>query len=175
MPRLFVALRPPAAVRRLLVTTMAGVPGARWQDDGQLHLTLFFVGEVDRHRAADVVAALGRVGGAAPTVRVAGVGSFENALWAGLTPQAPLAALHAKVGTALRSVGVPPDRRACLPHITLARTARGRTAGPEAKRWLADYAALSSADFWPDRLILYDSALGRGGAHYDAVADWPLG
>ncbi|MES2754263.1 MAG: RNA 2',3'-cyclic phosphodiesterase, partial [Pseudomonadota bacterium] len=44
MPRLFVALRPPAAVRDLLSDAMAGVPDARWQDDDQLHLTVRFLG-----------------------------------------------------------------------------------------------------------------------------------
>lgn len=171
---LFVALRPPAAIRQRLIATMAGVPGVRWQDDDQLHLTLRFVGEIDRHRAEDVVAALGRVSGNAPTLRLAGVGAFDNALWAGVTPREPLAALHARVDGALRIAGIAPDRRAYLPHITLARLARGRTDAPEARRWLGDHAALTSPEFRPDRLILYESKLGREGARYDAVAFWPL-
>ena len=51
MHRLFVALRPPAVVRQQLLAAMQGVPGARWQDDDQLHLTVRFVGDVDRHQA----------------------------------------------------------------------------------------------------------------------------
>src|SRR3546814_10503522 len=62
MHRLFVAIRPPAAIRKALLSIMGGVEGARWQSDDQLHLTLRFIGEVDRHRADDIAAALATVG-----------------------------------------------------------------------------------------------------------------
>jgi RNA 2',3'-cyclic 3'-phosphodiesterase len=174
MHRLFVALRPPAAVRQQLTATMVGVARARWQDDEQLHLTLRFIGDVDRHQAADVIAALGRVSSRAPIIRLAGVGAFDNALWAGVAPQAPLVALHDKTNAALRLAGIPPERRTYTPHITLARLTRGQTAGHEAQQWLARLAALSGTDFRPDRLTLYESTLGREGARYETVAFWPL-
>ena len=59
MHRLFVALRPPPAIRRACLDAMEdGPPGWAWQDDEQLHLTLRYIGEVDRHRAEDVADAL---------------------------------------------------------------------------------------------------------------------
>ena len=61
MHRLFVALEPPAAIRHQLLDLMGGIANARWQTEAQLHLTLRFIGEVDRHRAEDVAAALGRI------------------------------------------------------------------------------------------------------------------
>jgi 2'-5' RNA ligase len=61
MHRLFVAIRPPEFVRLQLLDLMEGVRGARWSDEDQLHLTLRFIGEVDRHVADDVHAALGSV------------------------------------------------------------------------------------------------------------------
>ena len=48
MHRLFVAIRPPERVRDLLIDAMDDSPDFRWQDDQQLHLTLRFVGEVER-------------------------------------------------------------------------------------------------------------------------------
>lgn len=173
MPRLFVALRPPAAIRRALAATMQGVPDARWQDDDQLHLTVRFIGDTDRHQAEDIVAALGRVGGGPVTARIEGVGEFDYALWAGLAPRTPLRDLHAQVEGALRLAGVAPDQRAYLPHVTLARLPRRRT--PERDLWLADHAGLASPDFAMDRLILFESTLGSEGARYDPVAFWRLG
>lgn len=174
MHRLFVALKPPAAIRQRLIATMQGVPGARWQDDDQLHLTLRFVGEVDRHQAEDVAAALGRVRGQRITARIDGVGQFENAIWAGVAPRAALATLHAQVDSALRMAGIAPDSRAYLPHITLARLPKSRSTDPAVTRWLGDHAALSSEDFALERLILFESTLGSEGARYEAVAFWPL-
>lgn len=175
MHRLFVALRPPAAIRQRLLSVMQGVPGARWQDDDQLHLTVRFIGDVDRHQAEDVAAALGRVRGEPITTRIDGVGQFDTAIWAGLTPRAPFATLHAQVEGALRLAGVAPDRRAYLPHITLARLPRSRRSDPAVARWLADHVALASEPFACSRLVLYESTLGGEGARYDAVAVWPLG
>src|SRR6478736_1792645 len=68
MHRIFVALRPPLAMREALLALRTGLPGARWQTDEQLHLTLRFVGEVDRPEAEDVAAALGTVDGPAPQI-----------------------------------------------------------------------------------------------------------
>lgn len=180
MHRLFVALRPPPAVRTLLLDAMGGVPGARWQDDDQLHLTLRFVGEVDRRQAEDVAAALAGIAAPPVEARIDGVGTFDrrgraDTLWARVSPLEPLAALHRKVDQALRRAGVAPDERRYLPHVTLARMARSGHDVVALERWVADHAALASAAFVLDHLYLYESHLGSEGASYEAVARWPMG
>lgn len=177
--RLFVALHPPAAIREQLADYMEGVPDARWQDDEQLHLTVRFIGEIERTQAEDVAAALGQVHAPAPVVRLAGTGRFERrghttALWAGIVPHDPLAALHRKVDAACVRAGLDPERRAYLPHITLARLSARAGRAPEIERWLADTAGLASPGFTLPHLVLYRSRLGRDGATYEAVARWPL-
>src|SRR3954447_7022999 len=101
MHRLFVALRPPEPVRDLLIDAMDDSADFRWQDEQQLHLTLRFVGEVDRPIAEDLAANLGRIRGDRFSIRVSGVGRFEQrnggALWAAVEPKEPVAALAAKV------------------------------------------------------------------------------
>ncbi len=179
MLRLFVALRPPPVIRQRLLGAMGGVPSARWQDDEQLHLTLRFVGEVEERVAEDLVAALGAVHAPTPSVALAGVGRFGDrrrggALWAGVTPHDALARLHRKVDQACIRAGLPPEGRAYLPHITLARLSRGVAALPEVERWLADTAGLASPPFTLPHLILYQSHLGREGARYEPVMRWPL-
>lgn len=179
MPRLFVALRPPAAVRDHLLDIQGGVPGARWQDDEQLHLTLRFIGEVERPVAEDVAAALAGLYAPVPMVRLDGVGAFRHrdrteAVWAGLSPADPLRVLHAKVDQACMRAGLPPERRSYLPHVTLARFSRSHGSDPAIDRWLADHAALGSEPFVMTHLILFQSVLGREGARYETVARWPL-
>src|SRR4051794_41586848 len=101
MHRLFVAIRPPEAIRDLLIDAMDGGPDFRWQDDEQLHLTLRFVGEVERPIAEDLAAALSRVRAEPFQLRIVGTGRFEQrnsgALCAGVEPKAPLAALAAMI------------------------------------------------------------------------------
>ena len=177
MHRLFVALRPPRAIRERLLGLMGGVPGARWQDDAQLHITLRFIGDVEARTAEDIAAALGSVRAPALELRLAGCGVFDdrrgrpNALWAGVAPREPLAALHRKVDQAIVRAGLEPERRAYLPHITLARMSG--SAGPVG-RWLAEHAALASEPFAVDAMILYESRLGTSGASYEPVARYPL-
>ena len=175
--RLFVALRPPRAIREMLISAMQGVSGARWQSEEQLHLTLRFIGEVDRHRAEDIAAALGAIYAPAVTARIAGVDLFErqgrpHMLWAGVEPHEPLAALHRKVDQLLARVGVAPETRAFVPHITLARLNRG--SGPVAS-FLALNSDLASAPFEFGHVTLYESEMGHGGSRYHPVARYPLG
>lgn len=176
MHRLFVGLRPPPAIRALLLGSMGGVPGARWQSDEQLHLTLRFIGEVDRRTAEDAAHALATVRAAPVELRVEEVGSFDargriNALWAGVRPHEAVTALHRKIDQALVRAGLAPERRAYLPHITLARMGGG-AALPD--RWLAGQAGLTSEPFTLAHFMLFESRLGHGGASYEAVERYPL-
>lgn len=180
MIRLFVALRPPPAIRESLLDIMDGVPGARWQDDEQLHLTLRFIGEIERPVAEDLAAALGQVVAPAPTLRLTGVGGFgargrTDTLWAGLAPSEPLRRLYAKVEQACVRAGLPPERRAFKPHVTVARLPRSLGASPAIAAWQARHAGLASEPFTPTHLVLYRSHLAHEGAQYEPVARWPLG
>ena len=176
MHRLFVAIRPPAAIRAILLGAMGGISGARWQDEDQLHLTLRFIGEVDRHLAGDVHAALGAIHQTAFDIALNGIGAFDrrgwpDAVWAGVTPQEPLKALHKKVDAALTRVGVEPDQRAFLPHITLARLKR--SSGPVGNL-LEISGGLTSPPFTVDHFALFESALTPDGAVYTLVERYSL-
>jgi 2'-5' RNA ligase len=180
MIRLFVALRPPLVIREALFDLMDGVQAARWQDDEQLHLTLRFIGEVERPQAEDIAAALSHISAPVPEVALTGVGSFgkgnrPDALWAGVAPAAPLAALHAKVERACVMAGLLPERRAYRPHITVARLPRSASGGGDVTMWLARHAGLTSEPFTLPHIGLYRSQLGRERASYELVARWPLG
>jgi 2'-5' RNA ligase len=176
MYRLFVAIRPPEAVRRLLVGVMGGVSGARWQSDDQLHLTLRFIGEVDRHQAGDVVAALGAVHYPPFEIALNGIGTFDRrgrpvTIWAGVAPQAPVQALHRKVDQALARIGLEPDPRAFLPHITMARLKPG---SGTVRNLIEDHGGLASPLFRVEAFSLFESRLTPEGAVYSIVESWPL-
>lgn len=177
MRRLFVAIRPPGAGRAQLLAAMGGVAGARWQSEDQLHLTLRFVGDVDRHQAEDVHAALGTVRHPGFEIALAGVGSFERrgeptTLWAGVAPQEPLKILHKKIDQAIARIGLGLERRAFQPHITLARLPRG--AGPIGS-FLQSAGRLASAPFRVEDFFLYESRLTPEGAVYSVVGRYSLG
>jgi 2'-5' RNA ligase len=176
MHRLFVAIRPPEPIRDLLIDAMDDSPEFRWQDDGQLHLTLRFVGEVEGPLANDVADALARIRASPFELRVVGAGRFEQrhsgALWAGIEPKEPVAALAAKVERVCQQIGLEPERRTFHPHITLARW-KGRRTGA-VQDYLERHRGLSSDAFRVDRFALFESHLSKHGAHYEEVATFNL-
>lgn len=176
MHRLFVAIRPPEHVRDLLIDVMDDSSDFGWQSDDQLHLTLKFIGEVERPVADDLADALANVRWPPFDIRIAGVGRFDQtnagALWAGVAPKEPLAALAAKIDRVCLAAGIGPERRAFHPHITLARW-KGRRSH-EAAAFIERNAGLSSPPFAVDGFSLFESRLSRHGAHYEEAAAYPL-
>lgn len=176
MHRLFVAIRPPEYIRDLLIDAMDDSPDFRWQDEDQLHLTLRFIGEVERPIANDLADGLTRIQSPAFELRITGPGRFEQrssgALWAGVEPREPVAALASKVERVCVTLGLEPERRAFHPHITIARW-KGRRSR-EATHFLERHRGLASEPFAVTEFILYESRLSRHGAHYVAVATYPL-
>jgi 2'-5' RNA ligase len=176
MHRLFVAIRPPEDIRDLLIDAMGDSPELRWVQDENLHLTLRFIGEVERPLGDDIAIALSRIRSGPFELRLSGVGIFEQrnggALWAGVQPKEPVAALAAKVEHACVAAGLEPERRTFHPHVTLARW--NRREAKAAQAFLERNRALASEAFAVDRFILYESRLSRHGAYYEEVADYAL-
>jgi 2'-5' RNA ligase len=176
MHRLFVAIRPPQDVCDLLIDAMDDHAGLRWVGEEQLHLTLRFIGEVERPLANDLAAAIGSIRFGAFELKVSGVGRYDRrsggAVWAGIEPKGPVAALAAKVERACQAAGLEPERRAFHPHITLARW-KGR-ASKAADAFIERAGGLASEPFTVDRFILFESHLSRHGPHYEEVAAYSL-
>lgn len=175
MHRLFVAVRPPGEIRDLLMDLMEGMPDLRWQEDSQLHLTLRFIGEVSRPLAEDLANQLQQIRFQRFAIALQGVGMFERhrrgALWAGAGPKETLRALNAKVERACQSAGLEPERRAFHPHVTLARW-KGHVHGLD--RFLEQHGGLSSPSWTVEEFRLYESRLGREGAHYEVIETYRL-
>lgn len=172
MMRLFVGLELPAPVTVALLGAMGGVAGARWQRAEQLHLTLRFIGEVDRHQAQDIVAALGRVNIKAFQAELGEAGLFEHrgridTLWVGVRPADRLAALAKAVDAALAGAGIARETRAFVAHVTLARgrTMIGAAGWPQAP--------LPRTGWMVDKFALFESRMGKDGSDYAVIARWP--
>ena len=176
MHRLFAAIRPPEAIRDLLVDAMDDSPERRWGPEHNLHLTLRVIGEVERPLAEDLAAALASVHSPRLELSLSGVGQFAQrnggAVWAAVQPREPVAALAAKVERACVTAGLEPEHRAFHPHITLARW--NRSAAPAVQRFLERNRGLASDPFAAESFTLFESHLSRHGAHYEAVAEYPL-
>jgi len=176
--RLFVGLDLPDDIRDDLAAISAGVQGARWVAPENFHITLRFIGEADRHQAADLDDALADILAPDFDIKLRGVGSFGTrgrlrALWAGVEPSSMLTHLHDKVERACMRVGFPAEDRKFKPHVTLARF-KGL---PEmsAAGFLNDHVGFTAPAFPVERFVLFESLLGGEGAHYVPIREYPLG
>ena len=174
--RLFVGIRPPAAIRDALIDLMEGVEAARWQDEDQLHLTLRYIGEVDTHLTDELAERLRAAQGERFALTIEGTGVFErkgrvHTLWAGIAPDAGLARLRQRIERICEVCGIEPDHRKYHPHITLARI--NRAAAPLAP-FLSRTAALRLGPWMVEDYLLYECHLHPDGSIYEPVMRYPL-
>jgi 2'-5' RNA ligase len=176
MPRLFTALEIPAAVGQSLAMLRGGLPGARWIDPENYHVTLRFIGDVDDVVAHEVASLLGRVRRGAFELQVEDLHSFggrkPRAVVATLGPTPPLIELQAEHERLMQRVGLEPEGRRYIPHVTLARLR------DSSSRQVADYlsmrAPFRSARFTISRFVLLSSRASVGGGPYVVEAAYPL-
>jgi 2'-5' RNA ligase len=177
MPRLFTGLEIPAEIGDRLSALRGGLPGARWIDRENYHLTLRFIGDVDMNVAADVADALDRVRRPPFAVTLDGVDSLgtrkPHSIVAKAVPEPPLLELQAEQERLLQRLGLPAEGRKYMPHVSLARL---RGVGSAA---IADYLGLRGAflagPFPVERFVLFSSRDSVGGGPYVVEATYPLG
>lgn len=176
MPRLFTALEIPRDAALSLSLLRGGLPGARWIDVENYHMTLRFIGDVEGHVADDIANSLDRVRRQPFSLALSGVGSFgsrkPHAIWAGVTPSPDLNALQAEIERICQRIGVPSDPRKFVPHVTLARLKNGND--NDVARYLSQRGNFSTMPFKVSRFVLMSSRDSIGGGPYIVEEAWPL-
>jgi 2'-5' RNA ligase len=164
----------PEAQRDVLGSYLAAcssvAPEFRWTPAGNLHLTVRFVGKVEREVVEQVAERLDELPLQAFELGLGEVGTFTRGrlvrvVWLHVSAGADLAReLATQVEAECVRAGLGPEVRAFQPHLTLAR-ARPR-----------DGAALPSLPAPPDlppwragELVLFSSRLGRAGSVYEPL------
>ena len=168
MPRLFAALEIPDDVGQQLALLRGGLPGARWIDPENYHVTLRFIGDIDGVTANEIAGTLARVRRKPFEVALQGLAPFggnrPRAIVAQVAPSRPLMELQGELERLMQRFGLEPEGRKYTPHVTLARL---RDASSQS---VADY--LSVRGFFPtrtfmaSRFVLYSSRDSVGGGPY---------
>jgi RNA 2',3'-cyclic 3'-phosphodiesterase len=176
MPRLFTGLEIPPQIGQSLSLLRGGLPGARWVDPEDYHLTLRFIGDVDEDVAHEVASMLGRVKRSPFELYVDGLTSFGSkkprAVVAAVPPVTPLMEVQAEQERLMQRIGLEPEGRKYTPHVTLARLRDAST------RQVADYLAargfFRTPSFKVERFVLFSSRASTGGGPYIVEASYPL-
>lgn len=169
--RVFFALWPDEGLQRRLARLVDQVVlacGGRGVQAGKLHLTLVFLGDVERERLEPLRALAASVNAPRVELTLDRLGYWRHHLiaWAGAStvPEA-LAGLVAGLEERLSAAGYAFDRRPYVPHVTLARKARCR-----------ESLTLEEPLLWrADEFVLVRTMRGNGSTHYETIGRWPLG
>lgn len=176
MPRLFTALEIPRDAALSLSLLRGGLPGARWIDVENYHMTLRFIGDVEGHVADEIANALDRVRRASFSLTLSGVGAFgsrkPHSVYAGTKASPDLSALQGEIDRICQRLGIAPDPRKFTPHVTLARLRNSSTA--EVAKYLSARGNFLTAPFRVGRFVLMSSRESVGGGPYVIEEAWPL-
>ncbi len=168
MPRLFAGLEVPDEIGQTLSLLRGGLPGARWIEPEDYHVTLRFIGDIDPSSANEIASLLLRINRKPFEVTVQGLASFggkkPRAVVASVLPTRPLLDLQAELERIMQRLGLGPDTRKFTPHITLARL---RDVSPQD---VANYLSLRgyypTRTFTASRFALFSSRASTGGGPY---------
>ncbi len=115
MPRLFTGLEIPEDVCQTLSNLRGGLPGARWIDPENYHVTLRFIGDIDGVSANEIAMLLTRIDRKPFEVTVQGLSSFggkkPRAVVATIQPSRPLIELQAELERLMQRLGLDPEGR----------------------------------------------------------------
>jgi 2'-5' RNA ligase len=176
MPRLFTGLELPPRIVDRLALLQGKLPGARWVDPENYHITLRFAGDVDELQARTFALTLQEIAFDSFELRIEGLGSFggnkPRALWAGVKLTEPLERLHKAHERAARRAGLAPETRNFTPHVTLARLKDSRASA--VAEYLSYFGGFTAEPFQVRRFVLFSSRANQGGGPYLIEADYPF-
>ncbi|MCL6634338.1 MAG: RNA 2',3'-cyclic phosphodiesterase [Peptococcaceae bacterium] len=185
--RLFVAINLPEPVKQVLGSFVGELrrltSDARWVEQGNLHLTLKFLGNVPEEQVPAIIAALERSAAGVPPFRLdlGGVGVFPSmerprVFWVGVSGEtAALSRLHRQVQEEMKQLGFEPENRRFTPHLTLARLRSPLGFAAVLER--ADMLARQQGRFGSVKVASMElmlSELSPGGARYSVLAGFSL-
>lgn len=176
MPRLFVGIELPDDIRDLINDLEAPLPGVRWIESDNLHLTLRFIGDIDNRQARELADFLSAIEVHAFEMRLEGLGTFggrePRSLWAGVSAGSELDALARASERAARAAGLKPEGRNFKPHVTIARLNKPRIEA--LTRFLTRHGRFRSEPFVVSRFVLFSSKPLVGGGPYVVEEAYPL-
>ena len=174
MPRLFTGLEIPPHIALDLQIMQGGIPGARWMDPSNYHLTIRFIGDIEQGLAREIALQLDHISFKPFAMRLKGVGLFggnkPHSLYAGVEENAELRRLHDVHERICQTLGLASEHRKFMPHVTLARL---KEAEPRAlQRWVEVHSLYSTAASDVNAFILFSSRPLKGGGPYAVEAEY---
>ena len=176
MIRLFTGLAIPFDIASSIALFRGGLPGARWIDESDFHITLQFAGNIEEAVADELHECLLRIRKPAVEIIIESLnvfgGSKPRSIVLGVRSTPSLLDLQTSHERIFKRLDIEFDVRKFVPHITLARL---KGIAPEA---VADYidarGFVRPRTFMAEKFVLYSSGKSAGGGPYRVEAEYEL-
>lgn len=183
--RAFIAISLPEPVLQAIVTAQDTLRRSglkiRWVRKEGIHLTLKFLGDIDRDDVEDIHGAMERAAGPFSPLALwgEGIGVFPDlrrprVVWVGVSgDREVLRALQGEMETELSGLGFPKEKRPFKGHLTLGRV-KGRLDRTQLIDALEALRGFRTESFTAESVVLFQSDLRPDGAVYTRVAEVAL-
>jgi 2'-5' RNA ligase len=182
--RCFIAVTLPALLRQSLggLTKSLKETGAdvKWVAEGNLHITLKFLGATDGEKVDGITAALRKKLSPHPPfyIKIGGVGCFPGGrhprvIWVGIQDYGPLEGIYSETEAVMAQFGYPSEDRPFSPHLTVGRV-RSQTKVAELLKRMEEFRTADFGELEVKGVALMKSELKPGGAEYSSLAEIPL-
>ena len=178
--RTFIAIDIPQSIKseiRLVQVRLRNVPGSRitWTKPAGIHLTLKFLGDVEKDRISDVIDAVsgGIAGSGVLSLRTTELGGFPNlgkprVLWVGVDGSRELISIQESIDRRLAKLGFPREKKRFHPHLTVGRVkSLERNSELPGKYREFEFPAI---DWTAEEVLVMSSVLKPSGAEYSVIA-----
>lgn len=163
-----------------LKTNITGL-NIRFTEIQNLHLTLAFLGEINKNLISYIIQQLTLIKGQHLefTIELKGVGKFGNKvnpqiIWVGIVPNESLTKLWHSITISLQLPDFQPDPRGFSPHLTIGRI-KSTKSTHNLEDFLIKYHEFNFGTIRISKFVLYESILKQIGPQYKPIEIFNLG
>lgn len=155
--------------------------GIKWVRKEGMHLTLKFLGEIEKEKIPEVESILKEISGKYSSfpLRLKGTGSFPpgkknpRVLWLGIEASKSLKSLQFQIEKALEKLGFPREKREFHPHLTLGRVKFHSHLGGVLSQLEKEKETIFG-EMIVEKIIFFQSILKPTGAEYKVLSEFEL-
>ena len=165
-------------ISKLISVLKKSEADVKWAAEGQMHITLKFLGNIDKDKIQGISDAISVISNNSKsfTIRFSAIGAFPDishprVIWLGIDKGAEyLKMLNDKIEADLEKLGFAKESRKFEPHFTLGRIRSSKNIS-NLKKLIEEISCDTGKEIPVNKLILFQSNLNPKGAVYSALLE----